>query len=78
MSQHDPFALKHQDFSGEPLTEAENKKVRAIIDADAKARWAWATFRTWVMYFTVVATGVAFGWETFKKVAQAIMRVGGN
>ena len=45
--------------SNKPLTEEELRAVRKIIQADDRARWLWASARTWAMWITAVTVGIA-------------------
>lgn len=39
-----------QEFSGEPITSIEAKKLRKIIRDQERMDWVWATGRIWVGY----------------------------
>lgn len=47
------------EFSGEPLTQAELKRLRSIIQADDRARWLWSSIRTIAIWITAVTVAVA-------------------
>ena len=52
------MATSEGDFSGEPLTQEETRKIRRIIQADERARWAWTSARTLAIWVTSIIVGI--------------------
>jgi hypothetical protein len=52
-----------ETFSGEPLTEEENRAVRRMLKTEDRMRWFWSTARVWFMWFAAVATFVVTVWK---------------
>ena len=38
---------KLEEFSGDPLTEIENRKIRQLLETEARVSWLWATLWVW-------------------------------
>lgn len=37
-----------EEYSGEPLTALENKKMRRLLESDDRAHWFWSSSRIWL------------------------------
>lgn len=37
-----------EEYSGEPLTALENKKMRRLLEDDDRAHWFWSASRIWI------------------------------
>ena len=44
------------EYSGEPLTVLENKKMRRLLEQDDRAHWFWSSSRIWL---TTAAAAIA-------------------
>jgi hypothetical protein len=58
------------DFSGDPLTELENKRIRKMMQDQAHMDWLWATARTWGGYVSAAAVA----WFTAKDYIIKIIK----
>lgn len=36
------------EYSGEPLTVTENRKMRRLLEQDERAHWFWSSSRIWI------------------------------
>lgn len=36
------------EYSGEPLTVLETRKMRRLLEEDERAHWFWSTSRIWI------------------------------
>ena len=57
----------HED----PLSDDELKKIRAIIESDSRAKWLWASIRTWATWVAAVVLGITVGWDSLVKLVRA-------
>lgn len=60
------------DISGEPLTPAENKKLRRMIRDEERMIWLWATIRVWLGWGTAVAAAAYAAYEPIWRAAKAV------
>lgn len=54
----DPNAMTKTDleeYSGDPLTPLENRKMRRLLEQDDRAHWFWSSSRIWL---TTLATAI--------------------
>lgn len=63
--------MSESRYSSGPLTEAECREIRRIIESDGRARWFWATARTWAVWVAAVVGGLTLGWDFVKKILRA-------
>lgn len=56
-----------------PLTDAEIREVRAIIEADRRAKWLWATIRTGAIWVAAVLGALVLAWDTLVKILRSIV-----
>lgn len=56
-----------------PLTDEEIREVRAIIEADRRAKWLWATIRTGAIWVAAVLGAFVLAWDSFVKVVKSIV-----
>lgn len=45
-----------EEYSGEPLTTLENKKMRRLLEEDDRAHWFWSSSRIWIGSIAVAIT----------------------
>lgn len=62
-----------ENYSGEPLTEEENRAIRRILKTEDRMRWFWSTVRIWVMWaFAIFAAWSAVKgvfWDAIKAIS---------
>lgn len=66
----DPLA----NFSGAPLTELENKKLRKIVQDQERMDWLWASARIWVGYGAAGVAAVYAGWDIIIRVVKVAFK----
>jgi hypothetical protein len=47
-----------EDLAQGPLTIEEIRNLRRIIRADDRARWLWASARTWAIWITTIVVAL--------------------
>ena len=62
------------EFSGEPLTELENKKARKIIRDQERMDWLWATFRIWGSWGAAGITAIYASWDVIVRGGKALFK----
>ena len=60
------------DFSGEPLTGIENKKLRKIIRDQERVDWLWASCRIWVGWIAAALAALFAAKEHIIKAVKAM------
>lgn len=64
-----------QENDGLPLnrlTRDEIKELRAMLEADRRARWAWSTGRVWVTWVSGGIIAVYGLWDTVEKLIKKL------
>ena len=51
-----------------PLTAAELKELRELMEADRRVKWLWAVIRRTVIWVSAVGGSIAVGWEVLVKM----------
>ena len=51
-----------------PLTAAELKELRELMEADRRVKWLWAVIRRTVIWVGAVGGSIAVGWDVLVKV----------
>jgi hypothetical protein len=67
--------MEPEDDDGLPsnrLTRREIKELRAMLEADRRARWAWSTGRIWATWITGSLVAVYGLWDTVEKLLKKI------
>ena len=72
---------KGLDFLGDQLDRIEKAQLstkeldelRALLDADRKAKWLWASVRTWALWVTAVVAGFTIGVDALKALLKRLM-----
>lgn len=59
-------------IDGRPLSAAERKAIRILIEREARIQWFWGTIRVWVGWMSAVIIG---GWAIFE-IARKIFGKG--
>lgn len=60
------------DFSGDPLTRLEYRKLRKIIQDQERMEWLWATARIWIGYSAAVVATIFATKEYIVKLFKAM------
>lgn len=55
------------DYSGEPMTEQENRELRRILEADRSLRWVTSAVKNFALWFTTIAAAVVLYFQFFGK-----------
>ena len=58
-----------------PLTDAEIREVREVLEADRRVKWFWATARRIAVWIGAVSAAILVTWEGLVK---AIRHIAGN
>jgi len=61
--------LALDEFSGEPLTDLENRKIRQLLETEARVSWLWATLWVWTRGALVVLGSV---WLVHEWIGQSL------
>lgn len=61
----------------ERLSEKEVYELRDLLERDKRARWLWASLRTWAIWIAAVLGGITLGWEALGKLLRAAVGKGG-
>ena len=62
------------DYADGELTAIERRRLRRIIESDRRARWFWATSRTWIIWIGGVALAITSTYGWLKDVIKALSR----
>lgn len=67
-----PTKTDLEEYSGEPLTALENKKMRRLLEEDDRAHWFWSSSRIWIGTVAGAVTAAILiangGLDIFKKL----------
>lgn len=55
------------------LSDDEIREIRAIIEADKRAKWLWATIRTGAIWVAAVLGALMLAWDTLVKIVKSIV-----
>ena len=55
------------------LSDEELIEIRSIIESDKRAKWLWATARTWAIWMTAVIGGFTVFWDAAGRVLKAMV-----
>lgn len=58
---------------GRPLTAAECKDVRAMLDDQARAKWLWSSIRVWSMWVSGAIIGAYALAEALEKIIRRMV-----
>lgn len=64
---HDPL-LSDDDIDDRPLTSAERRAVRLLIQREDRIQWFWGTVRVWAGWLSAVAVALMTIIEIGKKL----------
>lgn len=65
-SNHAPQGQPQLDEA--PLTAAELKDLRELMEADRRVKWLWAVIRRTVIWVGAVGGSIAVGWDVLVKM----------
>jgi len=55
------------------LTHEEIRGLRKLMEQDARARWFWASLRTWVLAISAVIAAFVSGYEGLKDLLRRLI-----
>lgn len=55
-----------------PLTDAELKEVRELLESDRRAKWLWSTLRTWSLWLGGVFGAITLTWDSLARVVKSM------
>ena len=58
-----------------PLTDAEIREIREVLEADRRVKWFWATARRVAIWIGAVSGAILVTWEGLVK---AVRHIAGN
>lgn len=56
----------------QPLTSAELRSMRDIIERDRRAQWLWSSLRVWAIWVASILGAWIIGWESLAKVVKTL------
>lgn len=56
-----------------PLTDEEIREIRAIIEADKRAKWLWANIRTVAIWIAAVLGALMLAWDSLVRIVKSIV-----
>ena len=64
---------KLEEIDRRLLTEVEIKGLRTLMEQDARARWFWASLRTWVLAISATIALLTVGLDGFKTILRRLI-----
>ena len=58
------------DFSAEPLSDAEIQTIRRMMRDDSHMRWFWATARIWFVWVSGAIAALYASWDVLVRVIK--------
>ncbi len=56
-----------------PLSDEEIKKLRTIIEQDARAKWFWSSLRTWILAISSTIALLTVGLDGLKSIVKRLV-----
>lgn len=68
-----PANEQQQDSPPRPLTQTEIDELREMLEAERRAKWLWASLRTWSVWVAAVVGGATIFWESAGRLLKAMV-----
>lgn len=60
------------DQKESPLTDAERRELRELLERDRRATWAWSTARVWSTWIVAVIAMMTVGLDFLKRIVKTL------
>jgi len=55
-----------------PLTDEETRRIRTLLEQEARWSWLRSTLRTWALAVAAVVTGVTVGLDALRSIIRRL------